>query len=467
MPDLDSQQPFYNVMPEAHPNKAVSPQRQVNSTNTEKVFGSSVAPDSAKKITMAGSGGHRSYNHIIRNIAIAVVIVIVLGAAAFGVWKLFFNKTEPVLAPDTNTAPQQITVPDVSTPGDWLARYFGTETCVNKAQCGDSADPDRDGYTNKEEYTTGTDPNNPDSDGDGIADGDEAHVFSSDPLISRTYRDGQYNDADFVKGSYDIQTNTPYTDQQLADIKTKVKDQGLHQPTLTTIGALALSIYDFQDPEMKSLEDLNIDLTPQAKLDRDTQRQTTIKKIGGALLKYKQEKDSFPVGTDFTPMSEAIGPYNTVATNYFDPINKLQYIYGYESTGTGVDFTLTYYSETQNQLIKYTNKDAETNALKDDAQTHNQQRIADLENIKSALLIYSSANVDSNSEQINVFPTKEQYPSVLLPHYISAIPKDPNGSDYVYDVNENFTSFTLKAVFDSPATGTTGYICNELECKNY
>lgn len=41
--------------------------------------------------------------------------------------------------------------------------------------------PDSDGLTNLEEFQHGTDPNNPDTDGDGISDGDEVHKFHTDP----------------------------------------------------------------------------------------------------------------------------------------------------------------------------------------------------------------------------------------------------------------------------------------------
>jgi arylsulfatase A len=42
-------------------------------------------------------------------------------------------------------------------------------------------DFDGDGLTNLEEYQNGTDPNNPDTDGDGFSDGDEVHVRHTDP----------------------------------------------------------------------------------------------------------------------------------------------------------------------------------------------------------------------------------------------------------------------------------------------
>ncbi|HEX3096059.1 MAG TPA: hypothetical protein VHQ20_02980, partial [Patescibacteria group bacterium] len=305
------------------------------------------------------------------------------------------------------------------------------------------------------------------SDSDGISDGDEKNIFGTDPLISRTYRDGQYNDADFVKGGYDIKTNTPYTPEILASIKAKVQDKGLHQPTLTTIGPVALSLYDFKDPNSKTLDDLGIDTSPQAKLDRDTLRQATIKKIGSALLKFQKDKKLFPATNDFNSMIESIKSYNTVATNYTDPINKEQYVYGYSIGSKNQDFTLSYYSETQNQLIKYTTKDAQDTALKESADINNQQRMTDLENIKSALLVYSAANIDSKSDKIYAFPTVQEYPSVLMPKYLTAIPSDPKGTNYVYTVNDTFDSFSLKAVFENPAKGVTGYECTEQDCKNY
>jgi outer membrane protein OmpA-like peptidoglycan-associated protein len=53
-----------------------------------------------------------------------------------------------------------------------------------------SADPDKDGLTNDEEKLAGTDPNNPDTDGDGLTDGDEVHKYHTNPLKADTDGDG-------------------------------------------------------------------------------------------------------------------------------------------------------------------------------------------------------------------------------------------------------------------------------------
>src|SRR5262249_48229056 len=49
---------------------------------------------------------------------------------------------------------------------------------------------DHDGLTNLEEFQAGTDPRNPDTDGDGVLDGDEVHKYHTDPLNPDSDGDG-------------------------------------------------------------------------------------------------------------------------------------------------------------------------------------------------------------------------------------------------------------------------------------
>ena len=62
------------------------------------------------------------------------------------------------------------------------------------AACG-SADPDGDGLTNAEEAELGTDPNNADTDGDGLDDYTEVNETGTDPTVADTDGDG-YDDGD-------------------------------------------------------------------------------------------------------------------------------------------------------------------------------------------------------------------------------------------------------------------------------
>lgn len=59
---------------------------------------------------------------------------------------------------------------------------FSGESC--------DTDKDNDGLTRCEEEALGTDPNNPDTDGDGLSDGDEVLKYKTDPLKADTDGDG-------------------------------------------------------------------------------------------------------------------------------------------------------------------------------------------------------------------------------------------------------------------------------------
>jgi hypothetical protein len=61
-------------------------------------------------------------------------------------------------------------------PDDWEIRFFG-----NLDQTG-AGDPDGDGLDNATEFALGTFPNDPDTDKDGLSDGEEVNVTKTDPL---------------------------------------------------------------------------------------------------------------------------------------------------------------------------------------------------------------------------------------------------------------------------------------------
>jgi hypothetical protein len=54
-------------------------------------------------------------------------------------------------------------------------------------------DPDEDGLTNDQELQAGTDQNNPDTDGDGLNDGDELRIYRTDPKKFDTDGDGLFD----------------------------------------------------------------------------------------------------------------------------------------------------------------------------------------------------------------------------------------------------------------------------------
>ena len=70
-------------------------------------------------------------------------------------------------------------------------------------------DTDSDGLTDSQEASLGTDPNNPDSDGDGIPDGREVNALGSNPLDTDTDSDGL---TDGLEVDHSCDVNAPDTD---------------------------------------------------------------------------------------------------------------------------------------------------------------------------------------------------------------------------------------------------------------
>lgn len=361
------------------------------------------------------------------------------------------------------------TIPDA----DWLKKYFNVTECVDTTSCGSESDPDFDGLVNSYEYKLSLDPNNPDSDTDGLADGDEVNIFGSLPDKIHSTGNTKYTDLQDIQSGYDIKTpGKKFTELRLTQVKENFKKFGIHQPSLKSLGE-SINLYSDKKLDVKNdnkdqsaATPAGTDTSPDALLERDIQRQTSIKKVGAALTKYKATVGNYPLTDDFKEMADMIKPYNIVATNVVDPINIDPFVYSYSTTDGGKTFTITYRSESQKLPIKYGSDKAEKDATAMEAALRDEQRIADLENIKSALLVYSSAK--SAGKQSNVFPAVSKFKSELVPQYLTTLPKDPqSGADYSYQVSATFDSFTLKTTLENPDVGTTGYLCNQEECRTY
>lgn len=469
---------FFNVMPK---NKAgggmVEPQMQVQAITADEKPASS-------------SFNFGEFFKKYKIYIIGVVALLILAPLVYFLIQKFFgvsSQTQNYLAPrpvvsqtasTTPAAPVQSTStpvqgPDFTTPQAWRDKYF--PGCTDPTICGDDADPDHDGLSNLQEYQLGTDPNNPDSDQDGIADGDEQNVFGSNPLSSHTNNNPKYSDADFVRGGFSFITGQKLTPAELKAISAKMKSFGLHEPTISTFGTLLNTLYGFSPPASTTTGSIipnqtastTIDESLAAKQSRDTKRSDTIKNIEIALVNYYSDNKVYPDTADFSVMYADIKPYLKVATDPTDPINQSPYVYSYAANPDASDFALSFYSEVAAAPISKNAADAQKDAANEQADIYDTQRETDLENLRTALLLYSNANVSGS--QTFVFPTKAKYASSLVPNYISAIPKDPvSGQDYDYEPSATFDAFTLKATLQDPPAGNTGYICNQVDdCTFY
>ena len=99
-------------------------------------------------------------------------------------------------------------------------------------------DPDEDGLSNDRERELGTDPENADSDSDGLADGDEVNIYGSDPLLTDTDLD-TFDDGAEVAGGFSPTVNSTEkaSAEELQTWADKISEFGLHEPTQSTLSA--------------------------------------------------------------------------------------------------------------------------------------------------------------------------------------------------------------------------------------
>jgi hypothetical protein len=112
--------------------------------------------------------------------------------------------------------------PPTLVPDGWLKKYFDTYDVNDPKVGGNYGDPDNDKLNNYQEFIYGTDPTNPDTDGDWYYDGTEV-AFKSNPLL---------------KGVEDISN----------DLQKRLRSAGFD--------------VDIEKVEQEFFKDLNIDRTP-------------------------------------------------------------------------------------------------------------------------------------------------------------------------------------------------------------
>ncbi len=143
-------------------------------------------------------------------------------------------------------------------PKVFLMQYFGVEQCSDQDTCGDKADPDNDGLNNYDEFVEQTDPKVNDTDGDGLADGDEVKIYLTNP--TKKYTDPRkeaeqagYHDGSQIANEYDPLTpGFKMTEVRKSQISANKQTHGLHEPTITTISKVGPQVKTVQVSIMNS-----------------------------------------------------------------------------------------------------------------------------------------------------------------------------------------------------------------------
>lgn len=127
-------------------------------------------------------------------LAVVIVAAIVLALLASLAWNTLTNGNAAEPTPTAaaslplSTDPVQSAQPTVPTMG--LSALAG--------------DSDQDGLTDEQEALLGTDPNNPDTDGDGLGDGEEILIHGTNPAAVDSDSDGVPDGAEVIEGTLPI-----------------------------------------------------------------------------------------------------------------------------------------------------------------------------------------------------------------------------------------------------------------------
>jgi Bacterial TSP3 repeat len=123
----------------------------------------------------------------------------------------------PIVAPEPVAAPENEPAPVVAEPASELV---ATDTAAAT-----ETDLDADNYPDELEWDRGLDPNNPDTDADGAADGDEINLYGTEPTVADTDGDGVLDGEEL----FGIRTNPLVWD----DFSTDESTQSLAQEAAT------------------------------------------------------------------------------------------------------------------------------------------------------------------------------------------------------------------------------------------
>src|SRR5262249_36647277 len=192
---------------------------------TEQLTVTATYPDnSTKNVTAATTGT----NYISSNSAIASI-------SADGLITAVSSGTVVIQA--TNDGASGIALVQVNLGGATVGGIPITWLTANGLDPNDPSigaeDADRDGLTNLLEFQNGTNPNNPDTDGDGLTDGDEVNKYHTSPLLADT-------DGDLIPDGVEITSGTNPLDRSSYDLKKATLSSTLNPPSfsLTTSSIL-------------------------------------------------------------------------------------------------------------------------------------------------------------------------------------------------------------------------------------
>ena len=199
-PKFNEQEPkdIFDGIGEAAPSGVPQPPKAVSLEGTKPEPpmppGSKISSGISKKIFIIG---------------IAVILIAALGAGAYFLLRTRKVPVQEILTPEQTQEILPTKTTETETP-------VQVETPQEQAVTPDNLDSDKDGLSDKEENTLGTDPFLADSDDDGLLDFEEVNTYKTDPLNPDSDKDG-FLDGDEVANGYN-----PLGSGKLMDLKDEI-----------------------------------------------------------------------------------------------------------------------------------------------------------------------------------------------------------------------------------------------------
>lgn len=163
------------------------------------------------------------------------IILIISSLIGYLAWRIFAFFKMPTTEKTVNTEK----VVDINKTDNEIDENIKNETLESDVEtriilpmAEGAIDTDRDGLSDEFELSIGTDPFNPDTDGDGLTDGDEVLIWKTDPLNRDTDADG-YLDGEEVMNSYNPLGPGRLFDQSSEDIVNIENENIVVVPTTT------------------------------------------------------------------------------------------------------------------------------------------------------------------------------------------------------------------------------------------
>ena len=201
-------------------------------------------PTVVSTVPAASAAMYEMKQPILGKVLLFIFLAVVLGGIGFGGW-YFYNKlknpnpvavvknvqpvenkvnnVQPVVAPVASNTPANV-VPSTAASSSEVTASMNND----KILFGESVDSDKDGLDDVREKLLGTDPHNPDTDGDGLSDGDEVLIWHTNPLNPDTDGDG------FSDGSEVFHGYNPLGPGKLFNISTSTTATTTKSTTSTT-----------------------------------------------------------------------------------------------------------------------------------------------------------------------------------------------------------------------------------------